>query len=55
MNEKLYTIHLPEHDLNNLKVFLSRVNLTGKEVPAFNQLIKSIYEAKPEENIKAGE
>lgn len=42
----VYTIKLQEHSLNDLKIFLDRVTLTGKEVMAYNILIKAIYEAE---------
>lgn len=54
----MFIIEMNQQDINNLKVFLSRVNLTGEEVPAFNMIIKSVYDAKPkegEEPKKAGE
>lgn len=45
----MFTIKLAEHSLNDLKLFLERVTLTGKEVMAYNILLKSIYEAEKEE------
>lgn len=33
-------------ELANLKVFLDRVSLTGKEVMAYNLILKSIHEAE---------
>lgn len=45
----MFRITLKEQDLNNLKIFLGRVNLTGQEVPAFSILMNAIYEAKPVE------
>jgi len=41
-------------DINNLKVFLDRVELTGKEVPPFNSIVfkinQKIQELQKEEN-----
>lgn len=34
-------------EINNLKIFLDRVNLTGKEVMAYNLILKAIHEAEP--------
>lgn len=48
----MYNVTLSEQDLNNLKIFLERVTLTGKEVLAYNLIIKSIYDAKPTEGEK---
>ena len=39
----MYKILLDEEDLNNLKVFLSRTQLTGRESLAFNKLLNTIY------------
>jgi hypothetical protein len=53
-----YKIVLPKQHLNNLKIFLSRANLTGQEVPAFNEILKAIYTAElieGEKSKKAGE
>ena len=46
----MYIIELNQVELNNLKAFLNRVNLTGMEVPAFNEIFKAVYTAKQEEN-----
>lgn len=54
----MHSLELTQQELNNLKIFLSRVNLTGQEVPAFNEIIKAIYSTKQiegEEPKKAGE
>jgi len=42
----MYTIILNKEDLENLKVFLARTNLSGKEVAAFNKIINTISNAK---------
>lgn len=47
-------IVISEQDLNNLKTFLSRVNLVGKEVPAFNEILAAVYGAVPVEKVKEG-
>jgi len=38
-----------EEQTKNLMIFLSRVQLTGAEVPVFNELLKIINEAKNDE------
>lgn len=40
---------MEEYVLNNLKIFLERTTLTGKEVVAYAEVIKAITEAKPKE------
>lgn len=47
-----YIIKLEEHSLNDLKIFLDRVTLTGKEVMAYNMIIKAVHEAKKVEEVK---
>ena len=55
----MYTIKMNEIDYKNLVAFLQRVQLTGKEVLAYNMVLKSVLDAKPEpvkkEKAKAGE
>ncbi|MCK9444979.1 MAG: hypothetical protein M0Q14_10695 [Tissierellaceae bacterium] len=48
----LFNIKIEEQTLNNLKAFLTRINLTGKEVPAFNEILASVYNAIPVEGGK---
>ena len=43
---------MEEYVLSNLKIFLERTTLTGKEVVAYAEIIKAIADAKP---IKVGE
>ena len=43
-----YTINIDEQTLNNLKVFLERINLTGKEVPAYLNVIQALNSAQKE-------
>lgn len=43
----MVNITLTEQDFNNLRIFLERVNLTGKEVIAFVSIMQSLSEAKP--------
>lgn len=45
-------IRLTKEDLNNLKVFLDRVDLKGKEVLPFVNILKAIQEAKKEDTEK---
>ena len=45
----MYTITLTAQQLNNLKVFLSRAQLVGKEVEPFVELIKLLPTPKPED------
>lgn len=56
----MYTIEMNEIDYKNLVAFLQRVQLTGKEVFAYNMVLKSVLDAKPSEPVekektKAGE
>lgn len=51
----MFTLTLTEQDINNLKIFLSRTQLSGQEVAAFSQIMQSIYEAKEEKPKKAGD
>lgn len=44
-----YTITLTQEQISNLSIFLERVSLTGKEVPAYIALIKAIQEAGKKE------
>lgn len=39
-------ILLQKEDFANLKVFLDRVNLTGKEVPAYLSIMQKLSEAE---------
>lgn len=48
-------IELTEQDISNLKIFLSRVQLTGQEVPAYTQILQAIYKAEEEKPKKVGE
>jgi len=45
-------IKLKQEEVQNLTIFLSRVNLTGKEVPAFNNIISAISKAEHLEDNK---
>lgn len=47
-----YIIKMSEQELNNLKVFLERVTLSGKEVMAYSLILKAIQEAKKVEEVK---
>lgn len=49
----MYTIKMNEIDYKNLIAFLERVQLTGKEVLAYNMVLKSVLDAKPSEPVKA--
>lgn len=51
----MYNMRLTQQDLNNLKLFLDRVDLKGKEVLPFINLLKAISEAREDENKKVGE
>ena len=44
---------MEKKDLDNLKIFLSRTQLTGQEVPAYSNILAAIYKA--EEEHKGGE
>lgn len=39
-------IELNEEELNNLKLFMERVTLNGKEVPAYLAIMKKLFEGK---------
>ena len=41
-----YYVKLTKEELSNLAVFLERINLTGKEVPAYIKIIQAIQEAE---------
>jgi len=43
------TIELTEKQKHNLLIFLNRIQLSGAEVPAYVELIKSIHEGKSSE------
>jgi len=54
----MYSIKINKEDLNNLKSFLLRVQLTGNEVVAYNKITKLIIDAELEALVeieKAGE
>lgn len=51
----MYIVKVTEQDLNNLKIFLDRVDLKGKEVIPFVNILKAIQEAKEEELEKVGD
>ena len=38
----MINITLTEQDFNNLRIFLERVNLTGKEVPAYLNIMQNL-------------
>lgn len=42
----MINITLTEQDFNNLRIFLERVNLTGKEVPAYLNIMQNLSEAE---------
>lgn len=42
----MYKIELTQQDLNNLKIFLSRTTLSGKEALGFVKLADKIENAK---------
>ncbi len=44
-----YTIEMEEYILNNLKLFLERTTMSGKEVAAYAEILKCLSEAKPKE------
>lgn len=48
----MYIIKMNEIDYKNLVAFLERVQLTGKEVLAYNMVLKSVLDAKPSEPVK---
>ena len=49
---KQYNIEINEGELNNLKIFLSRVDLKGNEVPAFVEIMNALN--KPIEGDDSG-
>ena len=51
----MLVVKLNEQDLNNLKVFLDRVELKGKEVLPFINIIKALNEAEEEKPEKVGD
>jgi len=42
MNEKIIKCEIPQHVLNNINIFMKRVNLTGDEVPAWIEIINNL-------------
>lgn len=42
----MFTIEIEKHQLDNLKVFLNRVDLKGLEVPTFIEILNVISQAK---------
>lgn len=40
--EVIMKYEIPDSVINNLKVFLNRVNLNGNEVPAFIEIISAL-------------
>ena len=48
----MYEIQLSEQDLQNLLVFMSRVELTGKEAPSFCDILHALQNKRPVENNK---
>lgn len=42
----MFIVKLEEKDINNLKIFLSRTQLTGQEVPAYSKILQALYEAE---------
>lgn len=40
MNEKILKYEIPQHTLNNIILFLKRVNLTGDESFAWVEILK---------------
>lgn len=48
----MFTIKLSKQDLTNLKIFLERVDLKGKEVLPYTMIVKAVNEAKEEEQPK---
>lgn len=43
----VFKIELTQENIQDLKIFLGRVTLTGQEVPAFSEIMKSLYDANP--------
>lgn len=48
----MLNIKMSKEDYSNLKIFLDRVNLTGKETLAFVSIMQKLSEAKPCEECK---
>lgn len=46
----MYKILINEATLQNLKVFLERITMTGKEVPAYIEIIQALNLATPIES-----
>lgn len=44
----MYKILINEAALQNLKVFLERITMTGKEVPAYIEILQAIQKAEEE-------
>ena len=51
----MFKIEVSETTLNDLKIFLSRTDLKGLEVPAYAEIMKSIYNATPVNKLKEEE
>ena len=51
----IYIIKLNSIQLNNLKIFMSRVQLTGQEVVSYVEVVKAINEAKEVQPEKVGD
>ena len=47
----MISIHMTEEQVQNLLIFLTRASLTGKEVPAFNDIVAALQNATSEQNI----
>ena len=48
-------VEFTNQDMDNLKIFLGRVQLTGQEVPAYTQILQAIYKAEEEKPKKVGD
>lgn len=48
--ESRYQVILTEEDLKNATILLERVELTGKEVPAYVRIQRALINAKKENN-----
>lgn len=44
----MYKILINEAALQNLKVFLERITMTGKEVPAYIEILQALQKAERE-------
>lgn len=44
----MYNIKMKKVTLDNLKLFLDRVTLTGKEVPAYVEILQALLTAEKE-------